>query len=118
MYALLFRPTLVLSLEAVQGLQQRLASSEELELQYYELFQTLDELSALCAAHPLESPESSSFANIRTALIRHAHPHALSVVTDFLMAAREPADASAPFVAVFDKYGFPAEAVAYFKTAE
>ena len=78
----------------------------------------MDELSALCAAHPLESPESSSFANIRTALIRHAQPHALSVITDFLMAAREPADAAAPFAAVFDKYGFPAEAVAYFKTAE
>ena len=117
-YAMLHRPTLVLSLQAVDYFLQRLGSAEGQMLRARAVFGVLEDLCAICAAHPSAAADDPVLAPVRAALVRSAVGSPSVVIAAFLQAARQPADPAQPFAAVLELYGFPPDLATALRAAD
>jgi hypothetical protein len=104
-YAMLERPTLILSLAAVNYFEHQLGRADDRTARYAELLGVLRDLSAVCAANQSEVAEAPVFEQARFSLMEHGLGHPAAIIDDFLHAART----SQAFEAVLQKYGYAPE---------
>jgi hypothetical protein len=108
-YSMLYRPTLVLGLDAVRSLHQRLGSSLDIHTRADALLHTLTDLAATVAANHTHTTDSPVFDSHRARLVELAAGSPSTIIADFLhLAASVPLDAASPdlFQPLITKYSF------------